>query len=292
MTSSLRVLLALLTLAFAPLLAAQTDSPALWKIAGPKANVYLFGSFHLLPPKVHWRTQRVGMALDEAKVIVLEIDPASAQDQQQMMQLILKHGVLPQGQTLPAVLPPKLNAELERSATALGVPPASLAPMRPWLAGVTLAVQFIVSQGYDPNAGVDHQIAAWARQSGRQIAALETAEAQLRIFADLTREQEIEMLAVSLKQIRETPQMLSQMLAAYRAGDVASLERSLNAGFDEVPLLRKRMLRDRHDQWLPQIQRMIADGRSHFIVVGAAHLAGRDGVIAMLRAKGIKVEGP
>ncbi len=292
MTSGLRALLALLLLAFAPLLPAQTDSPALWKIAGAKGNVYLFGSFHLLPPQVHWRTQRVGMALDESRVVVLEIDPAAAQNQQLMMDLVLKHGVLPQGQTLPAVLPPKLNAELERSAGALGLPPASLAPMRPWLAAITVSVQFIVSQGYDPNAGVDHQIAAWARQSGRTIASLETADAQIRVFGDLTREQEIEMLAVSLKQIREMPQMLDQILAAYRKGDVARLEKTLNAGFDEVPLLRRRLLRERHEQWLPQIQRMIADGRTHFVVVGAAHLAGPDSVVAMLRARGVRVEGP
>jgi uncharacterized protein YbaP (TraB family) len=292
MTSSLRVLLALCLLAFAPLLPAQTESPALWKIAGPKSNVYLFGSFHLLPKDVHWRTQRIGAALDEAKVVVLEIDPAVSQDQQAVMQLIVKHGLLPQGQTLPDVLPPEVNAELERQAAALGMPPASLAPMRPWLAALMLGVQFIVSQGYDPNAGVDHQIAAWARQSGRTVAGLESMDDQFRGLAGLKREQEIELLAVSLKQIRETPQMLSQMLAAYRKGDVAGIERLMNDGFKELPGLRKSMLRDRHENWLPRIQRMIADGRTHFVVVGAAHLAGPDSVVAMLRATGIKVEGP
>ena len=100
------------------------------------------------------------------------------------------------------------------------------------------------------------------------------------------------MLAVSLQQIREMPQMLALMLAAYRKGDAAGMEKTLNAGFDGVPTLRKRLLRERHDKWLPQIQKMIADGRTHFIVVGAAHLVGPDSVIAMLRAKGVRIEGP
>ena len=292
MTSSPRVLLALLLLAFAPFLPAQTDSPALWKIAGQKSNVFLFGSLHLLPKDVNWRTQRVSMALDESKVVDFEIDPALAQDQQAMMQLVLKYGVLPQGQTLPSVLPPKVNADFERQATLLGLPPASLAPMRPWLAAITVSVQYMVSQGYDPNAGVDHQLAAWARQSGRAVATLESADEQIRVFADLTREQEVEFLAISLRQIRETPKMLDQMLAAYRKGDVATLEKTLNAAFDEVPLVRRRLLRERHEKWLPQIRKMMADGRTHFVVVGAAHLAGPDGVVAMLRAGGVKVEGP
>ena len=292
MTSSLRFLLGCLALALAPWAQAQTDTPALWKIAGPKANVYLFGSFHLLPPDVKWRTPRVESALEESKVLVFELDPAIAQDQQAMMQLIVKYGVLPEGQTLPAILPPKVNAELERTATSLGLPPANLAPMRPWLAGLTVSVQFLVSQGFDIQGGVDHVLAGWARSSGRAIASLETADAQLRLFADLTREQEIDFLAISLKQIRETPQLIGQMLAAYRKGDVAGLDRTLNAAMDEMPALRRRLMRERHEQWIPQIEKMIAEGGGHFIVVGAAHLVGPDSVIAMLRARGVKVEGP
>lgn len=292
MTSNWRAWLALIALAFAGAAPAQTDTPALWKIAGPNANVYLFGSFHLLPPDVKWRTPQVERALEESKVLVVEIDPAVAQDQQAMMQLVMKYGLLPQGQMLPAVLPPKVNADLERTATTLGLPPANLAPMRPWLAAITVSVQFIVSQGFDPQAGIDHRLAEWARASGRPIASLETADSQLRIFADLTREQETELLAVSLRQIRETPQMLGQMLAAYRKGDVAGMDRTLNSAMDEVPALRKRLMRDRHEHWLPQIQKMIAGGRGTFIVVGAAHLVGADSVIAMLRARGVKVQGP
>ncbi|TMH14933.1 MAG: TraB/GumN family protein, partial [Betaproteobacteria bacterium] len=90
----------------------------------------------------------------------------------------------------------------------------------------------------------------------------------------------------------EMPKMLGDMLAAYRKGDLAALERALNVGLDDFPVLRRRILKDRHEKWLPQIERMIADGRIYMIVVGAAHLVGPDSVIAMLRAKGVKVEGP
>lgn len=285
-----------LSLAFAPAgvrdAAAQADAPALWKIAGPTGNVYLFGSIHMLPPDVNWRTPAVERALNEAKVVVFETDIAEAQDLQLMQALIARYGVLPQGQTLRSVLPARTYAEFERTATELRVPPSSLAPLRPWLAALTLSVHFIVSQGLDPKQGVDFQAAAWSRANGKALAALETNESQVRIFADLTREQESQFLAVTLKQLRETPQMVGDLVAAYRKGDLAVIERVLGVGFDEFPLLRQRVLKDRHDKWLPQIQRMIADGRTHVIIVGAVHLVGRDSVIAMLRAKGVKVEGP
>jgi uncharacterized protein len=61
---------------------------------------------------------------------------------------------------------------------------------------------------------------------------------------------------------------------------------------DTFPELRKALLYDRHVKWLPQIERMMADGKTHVVIVGAAHLTGKDSVIDMLRTKGIKVEGP
>jgi uncharacterized protein YbaP (TraB family) len=288
--------LAALCIALSPLAtrdaAAQVDSPALWKATGPKGSVFLFGSFHLLPDGVKWRTAAVDKALNEAKVVVFETDLAGAQDPQLMQASIAKHGLLPPGQTLDCLLSPSTRAELDTTATALGVPAAALAPLRPWLAAVTLAVQFVLSQGFDPSNGVEQQVMAWAKENGKSLAVLETNESQVRVFADLTREQEIALLAVTLRQLRETPKMLGDMLAAYRKGDLATLEKALNLGFDDFPVLRKRILKDRHEKWLPQIEKMIADGRSHVIVVGAAHLVGPDSVIAMLRARGVKVEGP
>jgi len=288
--------LAALSIAFSPVTtrdaAAQVDAPALWRIAGPKGNVFLFGSFHLLPADVKWRTPAVESALNEAAVVVFETDFAGAQDSRVSQALIAKYGFLPPGQTLRSVLSTSTNTELEKTATDLEIPPPSLAPLRPWLAALTLGLQFAIHQGFDPSNGVEQQVITSAKASGRSLGTLETNESQLRVFADLTREQEVELLTVTLRQVRETPKMLEDMLTAYRKGDLAALERTLNIGFDDFPALRKRILKDRHDKWLPQIENMIADGRTHLIIVGAAHLVGPDSVIVMLRAKGVKVEGP
>ena len=95
---------------------------------------------------------------------------------------------------------------------------------------------------------IDNLVAAWARQRGREIVSLETVDEQLGIFAGLSRPEEIEFLRVSLRQVREMPKMLDEILAAYRKGDTAMLEKALNAGFDAMPMLRKRVLRERHDR--------------------------------------------
>lgn len=271
---------------------AQADAPAIWTAQGAKGKVTLFGSFHLLPSDVAWRTPAFGAALEEAEVIVFETDLAAARDPARMEPLLAKHGMLQGGQTLQGVLPPATYAELEKAAAPLGLPASALAPMRPWLAALVVGVQFLRSQGYDPAKGVEQEIAAWAQDKGRRVDALESVEAQLRVFADLAPPQEAALLAATLKQIRDTPRLLARMLAAYRRGDTGTLARLLNASMAESPDLYRRLMRERHEAWLPQLERMLADGRPHVVIVGAGHLAGADSVVAMLRARGVRLSGP
>ena len=268
------------------------DAPAIWKIDGPKGNIYLFGSVHLLPQGVNWRTPALDAALNEAKVVVFEIDVEESKNLAIMQQLIAKLGVLPAGQTLRKLLSPQGRAKFERVLGTLGIPAASLDPLRPWLASITISVQWIVSKGFDPNSGVDDKVWNLAKQNGKQLAHLETIEQQLDVFAGLTRDQEIELLLVSVDQIEKSPELLDDLVTAWRKGDTEKLDKVLNADMDELPALRDRLLKGRHAKWLPQIENMIADGRTHLIVVGTAHLVGKDSVIAMLRAKGVKIEGP
>lgn len=271
---------------------AAPDAPALWKIDGPQGDVYLFGSVHLLPQGVNWRTPALDAALNEAQVIAFEIDLDEASDISATQKLIAKLGLLPHGTTLRKMLAPEQRAKFDRVATAIGIPPASLDPLRPWLAAVTIGVQWVVSKGYDPSSGVDQRIWAWAKTNNKGRVPLETSEEQLNAFASLTREQEIEFLILSLDQIEDTPKMLEDLLRAWRKGDTKALDKLLNEGMKDFPALNKRLLDDRHAKWLPQIEKMIADGRTHVVVVGTAHLVGEGSVVDLLRQKGVKVEGP
>ena len=216
------------------------DAPAIWKIDGPKGDIYLFGSVHLLPQGVNWRTPALDAALNEAKVVVFEIDLEEAKNLAIMQQLIAKLGVLPAGQTLANLLSPEGRAKFERVLGLLGIPAASLDPLRPWLASITIGVQWIVSKGYDPNSGVDDKVWNLAKQNGKQLAHLETIEEQLDVFAGLTRDQEIELLARLGRSNRKFARNCSTTSsAAWRKGDTAKLDKVLNADMDDTPGLAR-----------------------------------------------------
>lgn len=276
----------------APAVARDQPTPAIWKIDGPKGDVYLFGSVHMIPKGMEWRTPALDAAFKEAQVVTFEIELDQAKNFSESQRLIGKLGLLPPGTTLRKMLAPEHRAKLERVATKIGLPPAIIDGFRPWLAAVTIGVQWIVSMGYDPNSGVDLQIWTWAGQNNKQLGNLETLEEQLNVFAGLTPEQETEYLIVSLDQIEKTPETPEAMVSAWRKGDLKRLDRLLQEGMEDFPELAKRLLHDRHVKWIPQVENMLADGRTHLVVVGTAHLVGKDSLIAMLRAKGIKVEGP
>jgi len=283
---------AFLTAAFLPAAAQQADAPALWRIDGPKGTVYLFGSFHMLPPEVKWRSGAVDAALRRAQVIVLETNVREVRDPATMRPLIGKFGVLPPGASLPATLPEATRKDLDRVTRELGLPMEAIDRMRPWLAAIVLTATAMAKEGFDPKEGIEEQLTTWALAEDKTLDALESNESQIRVMADLPPDAEAGLLRATLKQIEDLPRTLDEMLTAYRKGDVKTLEKTVNAGLADVPALRQRLLNDRHQRWLPQIENMMKDGRTYMVVVGAAHLAGPDSVVAMLRAKGIRVEGP
>ena len=298
--------IASLALAFVltlPVPAASTapPSPAIWKMEGPNGRVFLFGSFHILPQGMAWRTPALEAAINSAQQFVFELDIDEVKNPLLMMAMTAKFGMLPKGESLHRLLAPERRKQFDDVVTALGLSPARLDRMTPWLAAMTISTRaaFKLSKpGETPKgedvkivAGVDDQIWSQAKAANKDRAALETLETQLRVFADLKPDEQADYLVVTLDEVTKPQQQVSGILEAWRTGNTSELTR-LNSGFDQFPSLRRAILNNRNAAWVPQIEKMLTDGRTHLVVVGAAHLVGPESVIALLRAKGYRIEGP
>jgi hypothetical protein len=278
----------------------STAAPALWKIDGDKGDIYFFGSIHILPPDLAWQTPELEQALKAARKIHFEIDIDEAQNPQVMGDLVTRFGFLPQGSSLRRMLAPEYRSKLDTVARSLGLSAEAMDRMRPWLAAITLttlqATQQMTGKAAPPapgeTGGADSRLWNWAKANGKERGTLETAESQIRLFADLSREQELQFLVVTLQQAASANRLVSQLLNAWKDGKARQLDELLNRDMDKFPALRKALFDDRHVNWMPQIEAMMSEGDDHLVVVGAAHLVGRGSIIDMLRAKGIKVEGP
>jgi uncharacterized protein YbaP (TraB family) len=259
-------------------------------VADDDTTVYLFGTVHVLPPTVEWRTNKIDRALADSKAVYFETDLDPAPNE--ILPVLQKLGMYPPSERLSDKLSAEDRAAFQKAAGELGLPAFQLDTMRPWLAGITLAEAMITKAGYDATSGVERKLAPSAAGAGKEIRKLETVEQQLLAFADVPEPAQLRFLMDGVHQMDEEATVLDTMVKAWAAGDVGQLEKiMIEEDFEEMPEIYDALLVKRNRNWAKQIDELIdAEAGTFFIAVGAAHLAGKDSVIQMLKPLGHTVE--
>ena len=288
----MRKILFLLGLLLAAPAAADTiANPTLWHVKGPKGEVYLLGSVHILPPGVQWRSPAIKAATARSDVFVFEV-PTDAQSVQQLQKLVAANSLLPQGESLRASLHAEAQGDFDAAVAASGLQAAAIDQERPWLAGLQMMFTQIAKKGFDRDNGVDTQLLADAGKAGKETRYLETIDQQFALLAPEDRKLELEEFESGLKDLRDVSAEIQPMVDAWGAGDQEKLGVLVNGDLDEFPAARKALLEDRNARWVPQIEAMLHEKHTFFITVGAGHLIGPQGVPALLRKAGYAVTGP
>ena len=83
---------------------------------------------------------------------------------------------------------------------------------------------------------------------------------------------------------------LSTLAQAWKAGEAPTIERIVLQDLKKDPQMYQRLLVARNRNWMPKLEALFNRSGRAFVVVGAAHLVGPDGLIALLQAKGYRVE--
>lgn len=277
-----------LLLSFAAV-ARDAAGPALWKIEGPEGTVYLFGSFHLLKGGEPWYGGQVQAAFEDATSLTLELGP----DQQApavIGPLVHRYGLYGPTDALKNHISEASYRELIAVAADSGVPEQVIANMRPWLATLTVSLQFALAQGFDPEQGVEATLLRHAGLRELPVSGLETAEEQIRFLAENPPETEQAFVDDTLRQLDELPRLFDELSAAWLGGDEAALNRLMVASMAGVPEVYETLLVERNRRWVPRIEALLSKPGVHFVAVGAGHLVGPDSVIKMLAARGIAAE--
>jgi uncharacterized protein YbaP (TraB family) len=106
----------------------------------------------------------------------------------------------------------------------------------------------------------------------------------------MSREQEEAFLRFTLHELDTVIPLVDGLIASWRAGEVDEVAALLAEGYDDFPELFARMVTDRNRRWFPELIRTLEGDRPAFVVVGALHMVGEDGLIAMFRKRGYAVE--
>ena len=101
---------------------------------------------------------------------------------------------------------------------------------------------------------------------------------------------ESEFILLSLKDLAETGDVMEDMIGAWRSGDAEGLsELFVEEMKVEAPALYDTLLLQRNLKWVPQIDSMLQDADTEFVLVGAAHLVGENGLLDLLSQKGYEI---
>jgi hypothetical protein len=270
--------------------AALADS-GVWQLQGARNRVYIAGSIHLLKPENAAIPPALDRAYQDAERLVFELDLDDL-DEQALAAEMLSRGTRTDGRTLSATLPAALRAKLDASAAQRGLPLAALEGMEPWLSALMLTSVDLMQRGFKPEAGIDQQLATRAKQDRKPVTGLETPAEQFAVFDDLNPILQTRMLEMTLNELDEAEAAVDAIHDAWRRGDLAALERAMNDGFDDFPELEAALLDARNLKWLPQVRALLQSDDDVLVVVGAAHLVGKRGLIKLLQDSGLKPQNP
>ena len=127
-----------------------------------------------------------------------------------------------------------------------------------------------------------------AARDKKDIGGLETAEFQLSLLDSLPLDEQLQLLDLTLAELDEMPSMVDELYAAWRSGDVRRLDEFLLEGYRETPKLYDDLVDRRNRNWVPQLKALLERGEDTLVVVGALHLVGERGLIALLVREGLQ----
>ncbi len=271
--------------------AQQAVKPAtkhsLWKVEGRTNAMYLFGSIHFLKKSFYPLPQPIEDAYKQSQVVVFEADLGEMSSPEAQLKM-LQSGQAPEGERLKDVLAKETYAKLESHLTEAGLPIAVFEPLRPWMVAVALVSTEIIKLGYNPEDGVDKYFYGKVKKDKKEMVPLETLDFQLGLFTSLTKQEQDAMLRETLQEVSNFKKDMQGIIDAWKTGDTQGLDRFMLEAMRDYPQLHKKLLIDRNKQWVDKLQKLHASGKTVFVVVGAAHLVGKDSVVDLLNAKGLK----
>ena len=278
------LLLVLLIVSFADANAGQFDKGLLWKIDSPDGKTsHLLGTIHLEDSRVTNLPVLVQRAFDRSSRVTLEItmDPAALISLSVAM-------MLTDGRDLRSVIGDRLYLRSIKALEDYGAAELVVAQMKPWAIATTLLTP-------KPKTGVvlDMKLYQEALAAGKQVDGLETAAEQLGVFDGMDEKLQIKMLQETLDQLPKIKGMYRELVEVYLQRDLAKMV-ALNDRYMDMSdrnlaeQFNQRVIVDRNHRMAERMESRLIKGNV-FVAVGALHLPGKEGLLALLEKRGYKL---
>lgn len=280
-------LLGVLAGGIAPAPAAERyEQGLLWRIEGKGAPAsHVFGTIHLADQRVTSLPPAVATELNRARSLTIEVGLDAG-----AIAALASRMIYSDGRNLQEVAGPELYEKAVAITAGLGLPDPLLRLFKPWAVALLLS-----APQQDPSGVLDIVLARSAGEQGKPVHELESLDEQIAVFEGMSEGDQLALMRQAVASHERMPQMVGRLVEAYLARDLAGMWRiSEESGGEgaEAKRLRaafgRRLLEDRNVRMAERAEARLQEGGA-FIAVGALHLYGDAGLLALLEKRGYRV---
>ena len=265
--------------------AARYERGLLWRVTKDgKAVGYIFGTIHDADARVAELPAPAAEAFGKSRTLLVEFLPDTYTRER-----FIEAALFTDRQTLEEKIGADDFARVLEQLAPAGLEREVIAKLKPW--GALINLRHSVA---DAPESLDARLIGQARERRLAVFQMEGVEEQIFAFDECPMETQVALLKHSLAHREELMALEDETIRAYLARDLTAIWRLRErfiARYPEVAahqaVMTKRLLYDRSVVMAYRMQRELRRGGA-FIAVGALHLYGEKGVLALLHEDGYR----
>jgi uncharacterized protein YbaP (TraB family) len=284
------ILILLGTSALAQVTLSASQKSFLWKIQSKTNTVYVLGSLHSSKKEIYPLSEKIEKAFGQSEILVVEADINDIKKVD--IQKLMERAFYPENDTLEKHVSPEIYEWVKKETSGLGIPVDLLNKQKPWFLAITLVALESLKLGFDPNLGIDKYFFSKA-ESGKKILELESLDYQLNLLSGFSDKDQELFLLYTLKDLKILDQELGKLTQAWTSGDTKAMESILTRSVSEdrrLSFILEKLIYERNRKMVSKIEDYLKENETYFVIVGAGHLVGNQGIIEILNGKGYLVE--
>lgn len=276
---------------YSPETVVPTEKSLVWKISGNglKKPSFLFGTIHMIPKDEFELPGAAREGMDKVKRVTFEIDMREMTNIRSQLSLVTK-SFMAGGKTLKDLLSEEDYTLVKSKMAEKGLPLGMMERMKPLFLSTLFSSEEDGTLGGDLTS-VEMELYRMSRRRKLETGGLETAAYQMSVFDSIPYTAQAKMLVEGLRSTESSEEgesQLDQMVRLYRDQDISAMQTMIgeDSGMGQYEDI---LLKKRNQNWIPVMGRMMREKPTLF-AVGAGHLGGQFGVVALLRQSGYRVE--
>ncbi len=262
----------------------------LWKVQSKTGTAYIVGSIHAYKSELFPLPKKMEDAFDKSDALAVEANINEIKPESMMTMI---NGAFYQDRsTLEKHLSKETYEMTVQKLNELGLPLELFQNTKPWFVALTVTSMELQKLGLDPEYGIDKYFLKKA-ENKKKIVELESIDYQINLLSGFSDAEQELFLVSAFRDLELLKGEINEILKAWNTGDTKTMEsfvsKSLQDDSGMLPIYEKLVF-ERNKNMVSKIEGYLRTNEQYFVVVGAAHLVGKDGIIETLKKKGYLVE--